>query len=169
MKAQQITFAAILVWGAWSMATAPAQQPSPASQQQATPNPQQAAPSPQQAAPGFHYFFTAKDQAFEAYYDNTRVVLDEDGNKLVAVRMTKFSTGFRDWIRTNFPGGESADYAVDTYSIDCQARTVGEHRLIWYDTGATELTDFDFGGAMSTPARYSLKDNLMRKVCGLEE
>lgn len=155
MKARRLAVAAIpaLVMAAISVATA--QQPAPG-----------AGP---QAAPSFQYFFTAKDQAFEAYYDPSSRDLDSDGDRLVTVRMTKFSAAFRDWVKTNFPGGETADYAVDTYSIDCDKKLISEHRLVWFDNTGTELTDFDFGGALGTPARYSLKDNLMRKVCGLEQ
>ena len=120
-----------------------------------------------QKPPDFQYFFTATDAAFEGYLDHANLGPDADGNKLAAVKLMKFSASFRAWIKSNFPGGEAADYAIDSYSIDCQARKVGEHTITWYDSGGNELTDYDFGGTMSTPISYSMKENLMKKMCGL--
>jgi hypothetical protein len=142
----------------------PAQSPEPA--QSAPPT----GPAPGAAAPAstFKYFFTASDAAFEAYVDDSNKKPDADGNKLVNVKLIKFSGAFRNWIKSNFPGGETADYAMDSYSIDCYGRKVGEHQITWYDASGSELTDYDFGGILSTPMTYSMKDNLMKKLCGLQ-
>src|SRR6185437_5961762 len=110
---------------------------------------------------------TASDAAFEASMDQANFSVDHDGNKLVTVKLTKFSGAFRNWIKSNFPGGETADYAIDAYSLDCDGRKVGEHVITWYDSANADLTDYDFGGNMSTPIAFSMKDNLMKKVCGL--
>ena len=118
-------------------------------------------------APSYKYFFTATDQSFEAYFDQAGMTLDKNGDKLVPVKLTRFSASFRKWIKDNFPDGETADYAIDSYSIDCEAKTVGEHRIVWYDAGGSELTEYDFGGRLTSPIAYSMKDNLMKKVCGL--
>lgn len=115
----------------------------------------------------YRYFFTATDAAFEAAMDAASVTLDAGGNKLVSVRLSKFSAAFRDWIKSNFPGGEMADFATDSYSIDCEAHTVGEHRLVWHAPDGGALADYDFGGRMAAPTAYSMKENLMKKVCGL--
>lgn len=122
----------------------------------------------QQPAPDFKYFFTAANAAYEAHFDQANVTQDRDGNKLVTVKLMKFSPAFRDWIKSNFPGGEAAEYAIDSYSIDCQEKKVGEHQIVWYDPSGSELTDYDFGGNLSAPISYSMKENLMKKLCGLQ-
>jgi hypothetical protein len=141
---------------------APEAQPAPP---EATAQPQPQPPA--KPAQDFKYFFTATNAAFEAYLDQASLKMDRDGNKLVTVKLMKFSGAFRNWIKSNFPGGETADYAIDSYSIDCEARKVGEHEITWLDSSSTELANYDFGGTMSTPINYSLKENLMKKLCGL--
>jgi hypothetical protein len=143
-------------------ATAPQspQAPAPA-------NDAQQAPGPKAPASNFQYFFTATGGAFEAYLDLASQKMDPDGNKLVTVKLIKFSSSFRDWIKSNFPGGETADYAVDSYSIECEAKKVGEHEIAWYDANGSELATYDFGGILSTPITYSMKENLMKKMCGI--
>ncbi len=73
---------------------------------------------------------------------------------------------FRGWIKKNYPGSETADYALDPYSIDCTGKTVGEHRVVFYDANGFPLGNFDFGGHMAPPIAGSMKDALMDKVCG---
>lgn len=121
----------------------------------------------QQKPANFQYFFTATNAAFEGYLDRGNLTSDSDGNPLVNVKLTKFSAAFRGWIKSNFPGAETADYAIDSYSVDCESKKVGEHQITWYDAANNELTDYDFGGIMSTPISYSMKENLMKKLCGL--
>lgn len=120
------------------------------------------------AQPQFTYFFTETNRAFEAYMDSGHMTVDADGNRLVTVKLTKFNDTFRMWIKTNFPDGEDADYAIDQYSIDCEGKMVGEHQIVWYDAKGNELTDYDFGGDMNAPITYSMKDILMKRVCGLQ-
>jgi len=100
--------------------------------------------------------------------DETGATADRDGNKLITVKLMKFSGPFRNWIKSNFSGGETADYALDSYSVDCEAKKVGEHEITWNDSGGNELASYDFGGVMSTPIPYSMKDNLMKKLCGIQ-
>jgi hypothetical protein len=139
------------------------QAPAPVSGAQESP-----APTASKAPAGnFKYFFTATGAAFEAYMDLASQKADSEGNKSVTVKLAKFSSSFRDWIKSNFPGGETADYAIDSYSIDCEGKKVGEHEIVWYDANGSELTNYDFGGILSTPIIYSMKENLMKKMCGL--
>jgi hypothetical protein len=147
--------------------------PAPAGQGSQAPAPETGAQEsrPPAASKGpagnFKYFFTATGAAFEAYMDLASQKPDSDGNKSVTVKLAKFSSSFRDWIKSNFPGGETADYAIDSYSIDCEGKKVGEHEIVWYDASGSELTNYDFGGILSTPIIYSMKENLMKKMCGI--
>jgi hypothetical protein len=120
-----------------------------------------------EATAKYTYFFTETNQAFEAAFDQGNIGLSPDGNKLVSVKLSKFSPAFRNWIKDNFPSGETADYAIDSYNVDCAAKTIGENQIVWYDASGTELTDYDFGGRMAAPIPYSMKENLMKKICGI--
>lgn len=118
------------------------------------------------AVPTFKYFFTAANNSYKAYLDTANESADRQGYRLVTVRIDAISPSFRAWIEKNYPGGEPADYAVDSYSIDCAGRKVGEHRIVFYDSDGFPLTDYDLGGHMAPPAAGSMKDYLMREVCG---
>lgn len=118
------------------------------------------------ATPSYQYFFTAINDSYKAYLDTANLTTDGQGYRLVSVRLDTFSDSFRDWIKKNFPGGETAVYAIDPYSIDCSGKTIGEHNLVWYDSNGYPLTNYDFGGHMAPPIADSMKDHLMQKVCG---
>lgn len=116
----------------------------------------------------FNYvdFFTANNNAYEAYLDMNNRTTDGSGYPLVNVKITAMSDAFRGWVKTNFPGGENADYAIDPYSVDCSGRRVGEHRIVFYDSNGFPLTNYDFGGSMAPPITGSMKYYMMQKVCG---
>ena len=115
--------------------------------------------------PNYLYFFTADGDAFKAYLDLNNQSTDGAGYKLVNTKLDTFSDAFRGWIKKNFPGGETAEYAVDPYSIDCADKTVGEHRIVFYDSNHFPLADYDFGGKMAPPIAGTMKGDLMKKVC----
>ena len=117
--------------------------------------------------PNYVDFFTANGNSFEAYLDLNNQSIDGSGYKLVNVKIGTISEAFRSWIKTNFPGGETADYAIDPYSVDCTNKTVGEHRIVFYDANGLPLTNYDFGGHMAPPIGGSMKDEMMKKVCGI--
>ncbi len=118
------------------------------------------------ATPSYQMFFTAINDSYLAYLDTANITTDGSGNKLVSVKITTFSAPFRDWIKKNFAGAENADYAIDPYSVDCSAKTIGEHRIVFYDNNGFPLNNYDFGGHMAPPIADSMKDHLMQKVCG---
>jgi len=118
------------------------------------------------ATPSYVYFFTAINDSYKAYLDTANETTDGQGYQLVSVRIDTFSDAFRGWIKTNFPGGETAVYAIDPYSIDCTGKTIGEHRIVFYDNNGYPLSDYDYGGKMAPPIADSMKDQLMHKVCG---
>lgn len=116
--------------------------------------------------PNYVDFFRADNNNFEAYLDLNNQTTDGAGYKLVNVKIADFNDTFRGWIKTNFPGGESAAYAIDPYSVDCANKTVGEHLLVFYDSNSLPLTHYDFGGHMAPPITRSMKFYMMNKVCG---
>jgi hypothetical protein len=118
------------------------------------------------ATPSYVQFFTAINDSYVAYLDTVNQTIDGQGYKLFSVKLAQFSTPFRDWIKKNFPGAETAEYAIDPYSIDCVHKTIGEHRLVWYDSNGFPMGDYDFGGKMAPPNADTMKDHLMQKVCG---
>jgi hypothetical protein len=111
-------------------------------------------------------FFTANNNAYDAYLDLNNQTTDASGYRLVNVKLLNMSDAFRGWIKTNFPGGENAAYALDPYSIDCSSKQVGEHLLVFYDSNGFPLTSYDFGGHMAPPITGSMKYYMMQKVCG---
>ena len=111
-------------------------------------------------------FFTANNNAYNAYLDMNNQSTDASGYRLVNVKLVDMSETFRGWIKTNFPGGETAAYAIDPYSIDCSNKQTGEHLLVFYDSNDLPLTNYDFGGHMAPPITGSMKYYLMQKVCG---
>jgi hypothetical protein len=117
-------------------------------------------------APNYVYFFTANNNAFTAYLDMNNRTTDAQGYPVVNVKITAISDAFRGWIKTNLPGGETADYAIDPYSIDCAHRMVAEHRIVFYDANTFPLHNYDYGGVMGMPIAGSMKDLMMKKVCG---
>lgn len=111
-------------------------------------------------------FFTANNSAYNAYLDLNNQTTDASGYRLVNTKLVDMSDTFRGWIKTNFPGGETAAYAIDPYSIDCSSKQIGEHLLVFYDSNDMPLTSYDFGGHMAPPITGSMKYYLMQKVCG---
>lgn len=119
------------------------------------------------AQAGMVHFFDALNSGFAAYYDPNEATRDAAGLRMFNVREQAFSADFRStFIASNFPAAQNADYAIDQYSVDCAARQVGEHQLIFYSSSGVPLTTYDFGGQMKTPIPNSLKDFLVRRVCG---
>lgn len=116
--------------------------------------------------PNYVDIFQANNAAYEAYLDLNNQMTDAAGYRVVNVKLTAFSDTFRTWIKTNFPGGETASYAIDPYSIDCAGKTVGEHQLTFYDANDLPLTHYDFGGHMAPPIASTMKFYMMNKVCG---
>ncbi len=116
--------------------------------------------------PNYVDFFTANNAGYEAYLDLNNQSTDGAGNRLVNVKIANISETFRGWIKTNFPGGETADFAIDPYSVDCTGKMVGEHTLVLYDANGLPLANYDFGGHMAPPIGGTMKDALMKKVCG---
>ncbi len=116
--------------------------------------------------PNYVDFFRANNAAYEAYLDLNNQTTDKDGYRLVNVKLTDFSDTFRTWIKQNFPGGETASYAIDPYSIDCAGKMVGEHQLTFYDANDLPLEHYDFGGHMAPPIAGTMKAFMMNKVCG---
>lgn len=116
--------------------------------------------------PNYEYFFIANNDSYKAYLDHNNQSTDAARYRLVNVKISTFSDTFRTWIKKNFPGAETADYALDPYSIDCSGKMVGEHRLVFYDSNGFPMADYDFGGHMAPPIGGTMKDELMKKVCG---
>jgi hypothetical protein len=116
--------------------------------------------------PDYVDFFKADNAAYEAYLDLNNQSVDGKGHRLVNVKIAAISDAFRGWIKANFPGGETAAYAIDPYEVDCADKTVGEHRVVFFDANGFPLTNYDFGGAMSPPVGGSMQDAMMKKVCG---
>jgi hypothetical protein len=111
-------------------------------------------------------FFQANNSNYEAYLDLNNQTTDAAGYRLVNVKLTAFSDNFRNWIKQNFPGGETASYAIDPYSIDCAGKAVAEHQLTFYDANDLPLSHYDFGGHMAPPITSTMKYYMMNKVCG---
>jgi hypothetical protein len=117
-------------------------------------------------ANNFVFFFTANDNAFQAYLDLNNRTTDAAGYPVVNVKIAAISDTFRTWIKTNFPGAETADYAIDPYSVDCADKMVAEHRIVFYDANSFPMNAYDYGGKMGPPITGSMKYEMMRKVCG---
>lgn len=109
-------------------------------------------------------FFAANNNAYGAYINLNDQRTDGAGYPLRDVKLTAFSDTFRGWIKTNFPGGETAQYAIDPYSIDCADKTVAEHRLVWFDSNGFPLADYDFSGKVSPPIAGSMKEFLVQSI-----
>jgi len=72
------------------------------------------------------------------------------------------SDAFRGRIQANFPGGETAAYAIDPQDVDCADKTAGETRVAFFDASGVPLTNYDFGGAMAPPVGGSMQDAMMK-------
>ncbi len=116
--------------------------------------------------PNYVSFFSANNSAYQAYLDYNNRTTDASGNPVVNVKLDSFSDAFRGWIKQYFPGGENAAYAIDPYSINCSAKTVGKHVLVYYDANGFPITSHDYGGEMAPPLTGSMKFYMMQKICG---
>ena len=116
--------------------------------------------------PNYVRFFSASNGAYVAYLDSNNQSTDSAGNRLVDVKIDTISDAFRGWIKQYFPGGENAAYAIDSYGVDCSAKTMAEHLLVYYDANGFPLTSHDYGGQMGTPITGSMQFYLVQHVCG---
>ena len=116
--------------------------------------------------PNYSQFFSASNGAYVAYLDLNNQSTDPAGNRMVDVKIDTISDAFRGWIKQYFPGGENAAYAIDSYGIDCSAKTMAEHLLVYYDANGFPLTSHDYGGQMGTPITGSMQFYLVQHVCG---
>lgn len=117
------------------------------------------------AAPHYVLFFADAFGNFNAYYDADNVTTDGSGYKLVHFKLAGFSESERPVIEQICPGAGNAEYALGSYTIDCSQKTVGDHRVVWYDSEEKPLVKCDFSGPMAD-AKGAVKQQLIEKICG---
>jgi hypothetical protein len=61
-----------------------------------------------QAEGRYVHFFSADNKQYEAYLDLKNRGIDGVGNPVVNVKIAELSPTFRQWIKQNYPGGETA-------------------------------------------------------------
>jgi hypothetical protein len=116
--------------------------------------------------PNYISFFTAGNGAYQAYLDQNNRTTDTSGSTMVNAKVDTFSDAFRGWIKRYFPGGENAAYAIQSYGLNCSARTVASHTVTYYDANGMPLASHDYGGAVTTPITGSMEFYMMQKICG---
>jgi hypothetical protein len=116
--------------------------------------------------PNYVYFFNAGNGAYHAYLDYNNRTTDASGNLVVNVKLDSFSEAYRSMIKQYFPGAENTAYAIYPISVNCSAKTIGGHVLVYYDGNGFPITSHDYGGVMASPVTGAMEFYLMQKVCG---